>query len=196
MKLLTKRFVLRDFVREDAPHFEAYHADPRTLQFYDDEDATPGHARDLIELFMAWASEYPRLNYQLAIFRRDDARTLIGCCGLRRAGSEPGKAELGIELAPAHWSRYGYAIEVMEALVDFGFGELGLQDIYGGTVSANSRIARLAESFGAVAVTRPAPAWMVARGWSAVEWQVTRAQWEGGRLTIRSSRRAKARRRT
>jgi len=183
MELVTKRFLLRDFVGEDAPAFEAYHSDPRSLEFYGAEEAKPEHARELIELFRAWAAEQPRLNYQLAIIRRDEPHALVGCCGLRTEGSTQGKAELGIELVPHYWGRYGYAIEVMCALVEFGFRSLGLKEIYGSTVSANSRVGRLASSFGAVAVTRPTPAWMSARGWSQIEWQITREQWENGRLT-------------
>jgi len=62
------------------------------------------------------------------------------------------------------------------------------KEINGGAVSVNSRIARLASLFGAVAVTRATPAWMVAKGWSQVECRVTREQWESGRLTMFSSR--------
>ena len=182
MKIVTKRFLLRDFTDEDVPSFEAYHSDPRSLEFYGAEEAKPEHARELVGLFKAWAAEQPRLNYQLAIIQRKAPQALIGCCGLRCAGPESGKAELGVELAPAYWGRYGYATEVMHALVEFGFGSLGVQAIYGGTVSANSRIARLVSAFGATAVTHPTPAWMSAKGWSQVMWQVTRAQWESGRL--------------
>lgn len=95
-----------------------------------------------------------------------------------------GDAELGIELAPQYWGRYAYAIEVAVALCEFGFGDLGLERIYSGTVSANARIARLARWFGAVmAKTNAGPAWMQDRRWSQIEWQITRVQWEGARLT-------------
>jgi ribosomal-protein-alanine N-acetyltransferase len=183
VEILTNRFLLRDFEGKDAPEFEAYHADPRSMEFYGAEQAKPGHAKELFELFNSWAEQRPRLNYQLAIVRNEKPRTLIGCCGLRQAGSQPGMAELGIELAPEYWGRYKYAVEVMIALVEFGFDELELQEIYGSTVSANSRVARLVESFGATAVIQPTPAWMSRRGWRKVEWHVSRGQWESGRLT-------------
>lgn len=181
MEVTTRRFLLRDFEPRDTRAFEAYHADPRSAEFYGDEQRRPGHARELLELFRGWAAEEPRLNYQLAIVRRDTEQTLVGCCGLRRAGAGPGRAELGVELAPDYWGRYRYAIEVMLALVDVGFSDMELREIYGGTVSANSRIARLAESFGATAVVRPGPEWMAAQGWHQVEWQVTREQWQARR---------------
>lgn len=183
MEITTRRFLLRDFVPWDTPAFEAYHADPRSAEFYGGEQLNPGHARELLGLFRSWAGEQPRLNYQLAIVRRDAAQTLIGCCGLRLAGEAAGRAELGIELAPDYWGRYRYAIEVMLALVDVGFTDMELREIYGGTVSANSRIARLAASFGATAAVRPGPEWMAARGWQQVEWRISREQWRARRGT-------------
>ena len=184
MEIVTRRFLLRDFNESDQPAFLAYHADPRSLAFYGPDDAEPGHAQRLLETFKMWAAERPRRNYQLAIIQRKEPQILVGCCGLRSSGCEAGDAELGIELAPQYWGRYGYAIEVAVALCEFGFGDLGLERIYGGTVSANARIARLARWFGAViAKTSAGPAWMQDRGWTQIEWQITRAQWEGVRLT-------------
>ena len=172
MEILTTRFLLRDFVDSDESAFVAYQADPRMLEFYGDEAAKPGHARQLLQDFRAWAQELPRRNYQLAIVRRDEAGRLVGCCGLRGVDSAARSAELGIELAPGEWGRYGYAIEVMRALAKFGFEELRLDELYGSTVSANVRIARLASSLGAVATRLDTSAWMTARGWSQVEWRL------------------------
>jgi len=187
MEIVTKRFLLRDFREEDAAAFQEYHADPRSLEFYGLEEVKPGHAQQLLETFKNWAAEKPRRNYQFAIVQRQGSQLLAGCCGLRTADSEAGKAELGIELAPEFWGRYGYAIEIIHDLVDFGFGSLKLSEIYGSTVSANARVARLASFFGAVATTRPTPAWMAARGWSQIQWHVTREQWESSPLTMRST---------
>ena len=87
--------------------------------------------------------------------------------------------DFGLELAPAYWGRYAYAIEVGRALLDFGFAELDLNAISGSTVSANTRIARLAQWIGAeVVATRPGSSWMSEIGWSEVHWRIARAQWE------------------
>jgi RimJ/RimL family protein N-acetyltransferase len=134
------------------------------------------------------ATPTPRLNYQLAItfgtaklnVQRQEPYALIGCCGLRGLECAAGEMELGIELAPTYWGRYAYAIEVGRALLDFGFKELGLEVISGSTVSANARINRLAEWFGAEEVAiRPGASWMFDRGWNEVHWRITRERWEG-----------------
>ena len=179
MEITTRRFLLRDFVDADRSAFLRYQADPRNQEYYGPDEATPGHAERLFETFQAWASELPRHNYQLAIAQRREPFTLLGCCGLRGAECDVGEAELGIELAPDYWGRYGYAVEVGRALLEFGFGELGLQVISGSTVSANTRVVRVAEWFGAeVGAIRAGPAWMSARDWKMVEWRIRREQWE------------------
>ncbi|CAN5793556.1 hypothetical protein BH20PSE1_BH20PSE1_17600 [soil metagenome] len=60
-------------------------------------------------------------------------------------------------------------------MIEFGFTELGLQQIFGSTISANARVKRLAIWFGATEIMRgPGPAWMQERGWHQTEWQITR----------------------
>jgi ribosomal-protein-alanine N-acetyltransferase len=178
MEVMTARFLLRDFVPADRPAFLAYQADPRTAAFYGPDEATPEHAARLFDTFRTWAAERPRFNYQLAIVQRQEPYALVGCCGLRAAGCEAREAEFGLELAAAYWGRHGYALEVGYALLDLGFGELKLNAISGSTVSANTRIARIAEHFGAeVIAIRRGASWMSARHWSEVRWRLTRERW-------------------
>ena len=178
MEIVTRRFLLRDFTEAERPAFIAYRADPRYLALAGPDEADPQHSQRLFQTFRDWTSEQPRRNYQLAILQRHEPQALVGCGGVRGAGCESGKAELGIELAPAYWARHGYAIEVGRALLRFGFGDLGLQEICGVIMDANARIARLAEWFGAEAVaTRSGATWMSARGRNETEWRMTRDQW-------------------
>ncbi|MGE5656270.1 MAG: GNAT family N-acetyltransferase [Actinomycetota bacterium] len=178
MEIITKRFLLRDFTREDEPAFFAYHAEPRYAEFCAPEEVTPSFTRKLLQQFSQWATEHPRRNYQLAII---DRRTLelIGCGGLRCDRDDATQAELGIELAPEFWGRYAYAIEVGKTLIEFGFRHLGLTEIRAISVSANLRVSRLAKRSGFVSIsTPPSPDWMKVRGWHPIEWQLTKASWE------------------
>lgn len=179
MEIVTKRFLLRDFIESDRSPFLTYQTDPRSQIFYEPGAANLEHSTRLFETFCTWATEHPRLNYQLAIVQRREPDGLVGCCGLRGRGCDAGEMELGIELAPDYWGRYAYAIEVGRALLDFGFRELKLDAISGSTISANVRIARLAAWSGAeVVAIRVGSRWMSERGWSEVDWRITRAQWE------------------
>lgn len=179
MKIVTKRFLLRDFVDSDRYPFLDYQTDSRSQIFYEPSKANPENLTRLFETFCMWASEQPRLNYQLAIVQRREPNVLIGCCGLRGKGRDAGEMELGIELAPSYWGRYAYAIEVGRAMLDFGFKELRLEAISGSTISANVRIARLAEWIGAeVVAIRAGSTWMFERGWTEVDWRITKEQWD------------------
>jgi hypothetical protein len=99
-KSLLRRFLLRDFNEGDQPALLAYHADPRSLEFYGPDDADRGHAQRLLETFKRRPAERPRRNYQLAVIQRREPEPLVGSCGLRSSGCKAGEAELGIELAP------------------------------------------------------------------------------------------------
>jgi [ribosomal protein S5]-alanine N-acetyltransferase len=186
MEIVTRRFLLRDFVESDRHPFLSYQADPLNLKFHESTAANPQHAANLFERFQTWAKEIPRLNYQLAIVQRYEPHTLIGCCGLRGIEGKTGEMELGIELAPTYWGRYGYAIEVGRALLDFGFNELKLEAISGSTVSVNTRITRLAEWIGAeVVFVHPGAAWTIDLGWSEIEWLLTKERWKHRVTTLR-----------
>ena len=106
MEITTNRFLLRDFSPADETAFLAYRRDPRLAEFCSEEEASLESSRALLALFIRWANERPRLNYQLAITKRESPGDLLGCCGLRSEGCDSGVAELGIELAPDCWGRY------------------------------------------------------------------------------------------
>jgi [ribosomal protein S5]-alanine N-acetyltransferase len=178
MKIATRRFVLRDLERTDLAAFLSYQTDPRYRQLYDLDETYAERASALFGLFLSWQHEEPRPNYQLGIFEGAMGR-LCGCAGLRRQGAGEGRASLGIELAPDDWGRYRLAVEVADALVGFGFRELGLKVILGSTASGNRRVERLARWFGAEIVARRAGSdWMTARGWVEVDWALTLSRWE------------------
>ena len=170
-ELTTSRLILRDFTSADEAAFIAYRADL-------------AEGRELIERFAAWRRAEPRLNFQVAICRRDAASTLIGCCGLRREGLAAGVAEFGLELAPAWQGHYRYAIEIAEAMLAHGFGPLDLEEIVSNTTEANERVHRLARWYDAT---------LASWGEGKVLWRFSRASWRdamrAGRPGKRSLRR-------
>jgi RimJ/RimL family protein N-acetyltransferase len=179
MEIITKRFLIRDFTEADESALLAYHSDPRYAECCSPEEVSRESTRKLLNLFMQWATEIPRRNYQLAITELESPRKLLGCCGLRCEGYNLGQAELGIELALEYWGRYRYAIEVAGALLEFGFHDLALQEVRGISIDANARVTKLAHRYGfAVVGTRSESDWTRAKGWSQTEWQLTRETWE------------------
>ncbi len=177
MEIVTERLRLREFTGGDLPVLVGYHADSRYGEFAGPDDPQ-ADARELFRMFIRWADERPRRNYQLAVAERGQSGELLGCCGVRTGGFDAGRAEFGIELAPDWW-RHGYATEAARAILEFGFHELGLQAIGAVSVTENAPVTRLAQRLGfRVVGRRPGPAWMEARGWSHTEWALTRELWE------------------
>ena len=184
MHLTTDRLVLREYADADLPAFLAYQADPRAQAFYGPDDGDPAALATLVPLFRRWAAETPRRHYQLAIAPRSDPRALMGSCALRDVDPTRGEAQFGLELAPDWWGR-GLATEASRAMLDAGFGELGLRLVRGETVSANDRIGALLRRLGfREAGGRAGPDWMRARGGSYALWELGAADWvaRGGRV--------------
>lgn len=181
MELTGDRITLREHIHEDWVPLAAYQADARYLQFNPAEGSVPEQARRLAELFVTWAGQQPRENYQLAVVHRATGH-LIGSAGLRMAGMAPGCAEFGLELSPDWWGR-GLAAESSRLLLGFGFDTLALEQIRGMSVTENAQVARLVQRFGFVEGATHAGnenAWMRARAWSFTEWVLTKDAWTGG----------------
>lgn len=175
MQLLSRRFILRDFVGEDFPAFAAYHANPKSRELYGPDEGSFKRADELFQLFLSWTSQRPRRNFQFAIVRHSGV--LIGCAGLRMSDSVGNQAEIGVELDPVYWGRFGYTIEILQCLIDFGFRNLDLVHIIGKSIDANRPVSRLASAFGAQSRGCDTPKWMMARGWRQIEWRIEHDQW-------------------
>ncbi len=181
VRITHARVTLRDFVEKDRAAFIRYQTDPQYLRLYDFPTG-PERPGELFDLFLQWKAERPRQNFQLGTF---DARSgeLLGSAGLRKAGER--SAIFGIELAPSQWGRFRLAIDATSALLEYGFGELGLETIFGDTASGNKRIAKLACWFGAELVAeRDGPDWMKARGWREVDWSLDRDAWQQSKARL------------
>ena len=82
--------------------------------------------------------------------------------------------EVGWRLAYEHWGR-GYASEAATAALDFGFGELGLDEIVSFTSTSNQRSMRVMERIGmtrglrTISTIRPSPRATRCGGTSSIE---------------------------
>lgn len=173
MEIRTARFLLRDFGATDEPAYIAQHTDTRGAAFRSPEEMTDAHARRIFSMFLEWAKESPRRNYQLAVCPIHDADLLIGTGGIRTRGCEPGVAELGIALGWEYHGRYRYAMEVIESLLSFGFHTLELAEVRGVTAANNTAINRLVQRYGFTET----PPRKEEGGVLHVEWRLPRDRW-------------------
>lgn len=136
--------VLREIRQTDAAAWHAYLTDPavRALTSWDvrSKDDVQRTIETMAQRFRAQEA------LRFAVARRaDDA--LIGTCGFIRLDASDARAEIGYDLAPAHWGR-GVMTEIVGRVVRYGFEELGLHRIDAVVIVGNARSARVLEKNG------------------------------------------------
>lgn len=87
------------------------------------------------------------LQYWPLFMKTDDS--FVGCCGLRPYDLDRGIAEIGVHLLPEAWGK-GYAQEAARAVIDYAFGDLGLQALFAGHNPNNTASAALLQKLGFV----------------------------------------------
>ena len=139
--------MLRDYRSSDEAAFVAYHDDPSFAAHYPVDETGPEHARRVFGSFLEWQEASPRLNFQFAVCRQGDDRT-IGSCGVRRHAAASTEADFGIELARSHWGQHGVAIEIAMATMDWAFDHLPVCALTAQTAATNEVVTRMAERAG------------------------------------------------
>jgi RimJ/RimL family protein N-acetyltransferase len=142
--ILTARLRLRPVQREDLDVLAALNADARVMAPFGGPAARAKTIGWLERLLLHWrAHGYGR-------FVVEEAGTFVGLVGLSRtefdAGFVPG-IEIAWRLVFEHWGK-GYATEAARAVIDEGFGRLGLDAIVGVTTPDNARSRRVMERLG------------------------------------------------
>ncbi len=139
----TERLILREIMPEDAPAIFALFADPLVTRYYDLYPyADIEQAQELIDFFDQGFEMERSIRWGIA--RKED-NLLIGTCGfvwLRQY-----RGEIGYELASAYW-RHGYMYEAIEAILEFGFEQIGLNRIEALVMVENGASAGLLRALG------------------------------------------------
>lgn len=143
-KLETDRLIVRDMRPEDEASFVTISQDEKYQRFYDEADCDPQKYRDLTALFIAQASEVPRVSYQLAVESKESGE-FIGTVCLRLEGDR--QASMGAGLARSAQGKNAMP-EAARALADFGFSELNVHRIYAETIKENRAAIKLCQSLG------------------------------------------------
>jgi RimJ/RimL family protein N-acetyltransferase len=141
----TPRLILRDFRLSDQDAYCQLRAHKDFQRFYPAHELSTERSGQLLREFLSWATENPRLRFQLAI--EEPHRGLVGSCGLRISEIDRGEASFGCELGREFWGR-GYALEASRALIGYGFSELGVHRVVAETLAENSSARSLALRLG------------------------------------------------
>lgn len=145
-ELASERLLLRQWLPEDLEPFAAFSADPEAMRYF---PAT--HTREQSD---ALAREFARAiderGWGFWAVEVRDGPSFIGFVGLTEPSFDAHftpAVEVGWRLGREHWGR-GYATEAARAAVQYGFGELNLNEIVAITVPANIRSRRVMDRLG------------------------------------------------
>jgi [ribosomal protein S5]-alanine N-acetyltransferase len=121
----TKRLVFREWLPDDWLRFKPIANDPRVVR-YVVHGAVPTDEQIRAHIEAA-RKQYWEEGFCLwpLVYRAN--QKLIGFCGLDHLWEGP-EIEIGYWLAHAYWGN-GLATEAAQAVLDYGFGKLGLQRI-------------------------------------------------------------------
>ena len=143
-RLETRRLVLRPFTEGDLDFIFRLFSDSETNRYSSSGDlATPEEARRMYEGYLR--PGFPS-HFRLATELRETGE-VVGTLGLYRYSERDRCAVLGYDLLRTHWGR-GYMAEAVEALLCYGFSELGLNRVEATVDPLNLRSVRLLERLG------------------------------------------------
>ena len=136
----TPRLSLREISTGDDGFILALMNEPAYLQYIGDRGVrTPENARTYI--LNKLTPSYVKFGYGLYLVELKEGRLPIGICGfVKRDALE--HTDIGFAFLQEHWSQ-GFAYEAARAVLDYGFGALGLKTVLGITTPANQASIRL-----------------------------------------------------
>ena len=176
--LETDRLLLRYAVQADADQLYELNSDPEVMRYLTAKPTSRAAIEtEVLPRFLVGPDgAEPRA--WIAVERASGA--FLGGFALETPADGPAdEAELGYRLRPASWGK-GFATEGARALVAKGFGELGLNRIWGETMAVNLGSRRVMEKAGLAFVRTFHLEWddpLEGTEQGEVEYAITRAEW-------------------
>jgi ribosomal-protein-alanine N-acetyltransferase len=136
----TERLHLRKLTLDDAPFILKHVNEPSFI-----ENIRDSGVRNLDDaegyLTKGPLASYEKYGFGLCLMELRESKTPIGMCGLLKRDTLD-FPDIGYSLDPAFWKK-GYASEAAAAVLDYGFGELGMTRVLAITSPSNEASARL-----------------------------------------------------
>jgi 3-dehydroquinate dehydratase/shikimate dehydrogenase len=144
--LETNRLILRKWQEADFAPFAKMNADSTVMEFF----PSTLSRTESDELANKFIKHFEQNGFGLFAATLKDSGEFIGFVGLNIPSFDAHFTpcvEIGWRLAKAQWNK-GYATEGALAVIDYGFGELGLEEIVSFTYEGNMASQRVMEKIG------------------------------------------------
>jgi ribosomal-protein-alanine N-acetyltransferase len=137
--LTTNRLFLRELTSDDAVLAFELNKDKDVLKYTGD---SPFESIEEARIFLNNYTDYKLNGFgRWGVFIAS-SNTFIGWCGLKL--HKEGHVDIGYRLAKKYWNN-GYATEAAQACLEYGFKELGLQEIIGRVAQENTASIKVLE---------------------------------------------------
>jgi RimJ/RimL family protein N-acetyltransferase len=146
LPLQTSRLFLRNYQTEDWERVHLYSAIPEFSQYELWGPNTVEDTKNFVSSMVEQANVKDRSKFDFAVCLKESG-LLIGGCGIRRETQQSVVANLGWAINP-DFQKQGCATEAAQALISFGFEQLGLSVIYATCDTRNVASYRVMEKLG------------------------------------------------
>ena len=146
MRIETERLILRRFKPEDTEAMTAINADPNVIEFFPTTMSREASIAHLKRTSDHWKTN----GFGLLALELRQTGQMIGFTGLTiPTYTVPASpcVEIGWRLSPDAWGK-GLAFEAAQACLQWGFSELGLNEIVSFTYEGNARSSNLMDRLG------------------------------------------------
>ena len=145
--LTTPRLLLRALSAEDAPALFRMRSDPRVMHYIPKPlFIKAAEAKELLEGFQRAFARHEQVMWAITLKGTNET---CGIIGYWRILAEHHRAEIGYFIDPAQWNQ-GLMTEAVAAVLDLGFGRMGLHSVEAATDPANTASIRVLERNGFV----------------------------------------------
>lgn len=143
MKAETERLILREMVVADAVDMFEMDSDPEVYKYTG--DFIPKSVEDTKERISNYP-DYEKYGYGRWATELKETGEIIGWCGLKYI-EEIDEVDIGYRWKPKYWGN-GYATEASKVCLEYGFKQLGLEQIIGQLYPENKASIRVLEKIG------------------------------------------------
>ena len=118
---------MREFTQDDWRPVHEYASDPEAIRYVGWGPNSEDDSKNFVQQVIASQKENPRRNFTLAAILKEQ-NVLIGACRISISDPQNREGSIGYIYNKKFWSR-GYGTEAAQAILDFGFEQLGLHRI-------------------------------------------------------------------
>ena len=147
MKILeTDRLILRHLLPDDLDRLFTLYSDPEIRRYFPEGTLTYEETKEELEWFLNGHPKHPELGLWATIHK--ESNQFIGRCGLLPWTIEGRyEVEVAYMIAKEYW-RQGLGTEAAGAILQYGFGQLGLSRLICMIDPSNKASRRVAEKIG------------------------------------------------